>query len=385
MINFAARVEQAQERMAEANVGLMFLPPGANLFYLTGLRRHEGDNTDANAYGDWAVGGWLSQSGGAVLTAPRMGGGFFESEIVGKPWFEAVRVIVETEDPLDVMAEMIRRFPLDGTRVALDDRTWAHTALAFRRLLPETEFSLAREITEPMRMIKEPAARDRMRQAGVITAIAFQAALAHLKSGVTELEVATEIDYQMRLAGAEYTSFVTGIRFTGDGEPTSASLGRAGQRKLRAGDSVTFDFGCVYEGYCSDFGRSAFVGEPPGEYQRIHEIVLQAQREAMAAMKSGQITAKGANAIARGVIERAGYGESFTHRLGHGIGITVHEEPFLDNVIETVLQSNMTFTVEPSIRVPGRFSNRVEDVVQVTPDGAVSLYGTDHRLYIVEA
>jgi Xaa-Pro dipeptidase len=385
MIDFTARVEKARERMVDANIGLMFLPPGANLFYLTGLRRHEGDNTDANAYGDWAVGGWLGPSDGVVLTSPRMGSGFFESEIVGKPWFESVRIIVETENPLDVMAEMMRRFPLNGKRVALDNRTWAQTALAFRSLLPETEFALASEVTEPMRMIKEPAALDRMRQAGAITDIAFQAAMARLRTGVTELEVAREIDYQMRLAGADYTSFATGIRFTGGEEPASASLGRVGQRKLRPGDSVTFDFGCVYQGYCSDFGRSAFVGEPPKEYQRIHDIVLQAQREAMAAMKSGQITAREANAIARGVIERAGYGENFTHRLGHGIGITVHEEPFLDNVNETVLQSNMTFTVEPSIRVPGRFSNRVEDVVQVTPRGAVSLYGTDHRLYIVDA
>jgi Xaa-Pro aminopeptidase len=125
------------------------------------------------------------------------------------------------------------------------------------------------------------------------------------------------------------------------------------------------------------------VGEPPAEYVKVHEIVLRAQKEAMKAMKSGQITAREANAVARGVIEAEGYGDGFTHRLGHGIGITVHEEPFLDNVNDTVLLSNMTFTVEPSIRVPGRFANRVEDVVQVTETGGVSLYDTDHRLYVI--
>ena len=253
-----------------------------------------------------------------------------------------------------------------------------------RRASPKAEFVLASQITESMRMVKEPAAIELMRKAGKVTDAAFQAAMAMLKPGVTELQVANEIDYQLKLHGAEYTSFVTGVRFTSAQAAASAGVGRAGQRKLAAGDSVTFDFGCVYQGYCSDFGRSAFVGQPPPEYVKVHEIVLCAQKEAMKAMKSGKITAREANAVARGVIEAEGYGDSFTHRLGHGIGITVHEEPFLDNVNDTVLLSNMTFTVEPSIRVAGRFANRVEDVVQVTETGGVSLYDTDHRLYVID-
>lgn len=384
MIDFAARLENARSRMAEQGIGLMFLRPGANLFYLTGLRRHENDNTDANHYGDWAVGGYIGVDEGIVLTAPRMGGGFFESEVQDKPWFEAVRIIVETEDPDDVIGEVVGRFDLRGKKVALDDRAWAKSAISFLRLLPEAEFALASQVIDPMRMIKEEAALDYMRKAGEITDFAFQKAMARLKIGVTELEIANEIDYQLKVGGAEYTSFVTGVRFTRVEEPRGMGVGRASEKKLMPGDSVTFDFGCVYQGYCSDFGRSAFVGEPPAEYRKVHEIVLRAQREAMKAMKANQITASQANAVARGVIEAEGYGDGFTHRLGHGIGITVHEEPFLDNVNQTVLRSNMTFTVEPSIRVPGRFSNRVEDVVQVTEDGAVSLYNTDHRLYIIE-
>ncbi len=384
MIDFAARLETARSRMAEQGIGLMFLRPGANLFYLTGLRRHENDNTDANAYGDWAVGGYIGLDEGIVLTAPRMGGAFFESEVQDKPWFEGVRIIVETEDPDDVMGEVVGRFDLRGQKVALDDRAWAKSIMSFLRMLPEAEFVLASQVIDPMRMIKEEAALDCMRKAGEITDFAFQKALARLKPGVTELEIASEIDYQLKVGGAEYTSFVTGIRFTRIEKPSGMGIGRASEKKLMPGDSVTFDFGCVFQGYCSDFGRSAFVGEPPAEYRKVHEIVLRAQREAMKAMKANQITASQANAVARGVIEAEGYGDGFTHRLGHGIGITVHEEPFLDNVNQTVLRSNMTFTVEPSIRVPGRFSNRVEDVVQVTEDGAVSLYKTDHRLYIIE-
>nr|MBC7245997.1 aminopeptidase P family protein [Chloroflexota bacterium] len=383
MIDYLKRLNTARERMAERNIGLMFLKPGANLFYLTGVRRQEADNTDANAYGDWAVGGYIGLNDGIILTAPRMGGAFFQAEVEGKPWFDSVRLILESEEPEQVMRQVISRFDLRGKRVALDDRAWAQTVLAFRRLLPDAEFVLASAVVEPMRMIKEEAAIELMRKAGQITDGAFQRAIAMLKPGITELEVAREIDYQLKLLGADYTSFATGVRFTGPNQTTPEALGRATTRKLSPGDSVTFDFGCVYQGYCSDFGRSAFVGDPPAEYVKIHEIVLRAQREAMQAMKAGQITASQANRIARSIIEAEGYGEYFTHRLGHGIGITVHEEPFLDTVNQTVLQANMTFTVEPSIRIPDRFSNRVEDVVQVTPAGAVSLYSTDHRLYVI--
>ncbi|MGQ9492780.1 MAG: M24 family metallopeptidase, partial [Anaerolineae bacterium] len=321
---------------------------------------------------------------GFILTAPSLGGAFFQAEVEDKPWFESVRLILESEDPEQVMRQVISRFDLRGKKIALDDRAWAQTVLAFRRLLPDAELVLASTVTEPMRMIKEEAAIELMRKAGEITDSAFQQALAMLKPGVTELEVAMEIDYQLKRLGADYTSFVTGIRFTGPGRATPSALGRVTERRLSPGDSVTFDFGCVYQGYCSDFGRSAFVGDPPAEYIKIHEIVLRAQREAMQAMKAGQITASQADQIARSVIEGEGYGEYFTHRLGHGIGVTVHEEPFLDAVNQTVLQANMTFTVEPSIRIPDRYSNRVEDVVQVTPSGAVSLYTTDHRLYVID-
>jgi len=384
MIDYAARLRTARSRMAEQDIGLMFLPPGANLFFLTGIRRQENDNTDANAYGDWVVGGFVGLDGGIVLTAPRMGGAYFQSEAQDKPWFHSVRLILESEDPLQVMHQVLSQFKVHG-KVALDDRAWAQSTLAFRQLLPDTTFVLASQVTESMRMIKGEAELDLMRTAGQIIDGAFQKALARLRPGVTELEIAREIDYQLKLGGAEYTSFVTGVRFTGHGRSAMATgVGRAGQRQLMPGDSVTFDFGCVYQGYCSDFGRSAFVGEPPREYLQIHETVLRAQREAMQAMKAGQITASQANAVARAVIEAEGYGENFTHRLGHGIGITVHEEPFLDAINQTVLQANMTFTVEPSIRVPDRFSNRVEDVVQVTDRGAVSLYKTDHRLYVID-
>ena len=385
MIDFAKRLQTARERMAAAQIGLLFLMPGANLFYLTGVMRHEAGGTDHNAWGDWAVGAYIGLDGPIPLLAPRMGGAFFQTETGDKRWFDEARLIQETEDPLVVMRQTLSRFDLRGQRVALDDRAWAQTVATFRRLLPDTEFVLASTVLAPMRMIKDETELALMRKAGEITEAVFDKALARLKPGVSEFDIANEIDYQFKVHGAEYTSFVTGIRFVGPGRGRSDAAARATEKRLTAGDSVTFDFGCVYQGYCSDFGRSAFVGEPPAEYVKVHETVLASQRAAMEAMRAGRITAAEANPIARRVIEDAGYGPNFTHRLGHGIGVTVHEPPWLDVVDQTVLQAGMTFTVEPSIRVPDRFGNRVEDVVLVTPGGGESLYRANHRLYLVEA
>lgn len=382
MLDFANRLEALRARMEEQKVGLMFLTPGANLFYLTGIPHRDHYRTDHNAYGDWAVGGYIGLKERVILTAPRMGGEYFVSQVEGKPWFEPVRIIDESEDPLEVMRQVVSRFDLKGWRVAIEDHAWAETVQAFRLLLPETEFVMASKLIAPMRMIKSEAELDLMRKAGQICDGALQEALARLQLGVTAWDIENEIDYQLGMMGADFNSFPTNVLFTNPLKDPGLSLRKA-ERRLEPGDAITFDFGCIYKGYASDFGRTAFAGEPPAEYLRMHSLVLEAQQAAMHAMKADQITAAQANAIARSVIEKGGYGPEFSHRLGHGIGVTVHEPPWLDVVDHTVLRAGMTFTVEPSIRIPNGYHNRVEDVVLVTPEGGVSLYGTSRELYRV--
>ena len=384
-IDYPARLAAARERMAALGVGLLYLHPGANLFYLTGIHRQEEGGTDHNAYGDYVFGGYLGASGGVTLLAPRMGGAYWDGEAHDKPWIEAVRHIDESESPLDVMRQAVSHVlpSPQGAKLGLDDRTWARSVIALRQALPDAQLVLASELLMPLRMIKLPAELGLMRKAGDITELAFAAALERLKLGVTEHDIASEVDYQFKAHGASHTSFVTGMRFVGPAGGPGEGIGRVGMRQLAHGDTITFDIGCVYEGYCSDFGRTAYVGEPPVEFLRIHDIVLDAQRAGMDAMKAGQATGAQVNAAARKVIEDAGYGQYFTHRLGHGIGITVHEPPWLDVVEQTVLQANMTFTVEPSIRIPGRFGNRVEDIVCVTPTGGMPLYNAARELYVI--
>lgn len=380
-MDYAGRIGRLREGMEAAGIDLVYLTRGANLFYLAGIRRRLEHGTDHNAYGDWACGAYIGRDGGITILAPRMGGAYYQGEAAEKPWIAEVRLIQEAEAPGDVLAQTLAGFgPI--RRLALDDRTWVQQSLALGALLPDAEVSLASELLAPMRAIKDDDELAAMRRASEMADLVFARTLPILKLGVTEFEVAREVDYQFQLAGAEYTSFETGVTFSGGKGPGPGTI-RSGQRQLQPGDSITFDFGCVLDGYCSDFGRSAFAGEPNAEYRTVHATVLAAQAEAMKAMRAGQCTGAQANAIARKVIADAGYDAGFTHRLGHGIGVTVHEPPWLDVVEGGVLQERMCFTVEPSIRVPGRLGNRVEDVVLVTKDGGVSLNQAPHDLVIV--
>lgn len=380
-LDHAQRLEKLRARMEEQNVGLVFLRPEANLFYLTGIPHRDHYRTDHNAYGDWAVGAYIGLREGIVLTAPRMGGEYLIAQAQDKPWFDEVRTIDESEDPLDVMQQVLSRFDLKGKGVMIEDHAWAQTALALERLRPEAELALAGSLIAPLRAIKDEAELDLMRKGGQICAAAFQRALACLKLGVTAWDVECEIDHQLRQMGASFNSFPTNVVLSNPDKDPSRSIAKA-ERRLEPGDAVTFDFGCIFQGYASDFGRTAFAGEPPAEYRRMHDMVLEAQGAALEVMRAGQVTGAEVNATARKVIEEGGYGPEFSHRLGHGIGVTVHEPPWLDVVEDTVLEAGMTFTVEPSIRIPHGYCNRVEDVVLVTKDGGLSLYEAGRQLYI---
>jgi Xaa-Pro aminopeptidase len=231
-------------------------------------------------------------------------------------------------------------------------------------------------------MIKDEEEIAVMRHAAHIADRVLAVVLPLLKASLTERDVALEVDAQMVRLGAEGPSFTTNVFMMGPGEARDVSEKVSG-RPLVEGLSLSFDFGCVYEGYCSDFGRTVFIGEPSAEFWRAYDLVIAAHDEAIRAMKSGQITAEGANAVARKVLDDAGLGAHFRHRLGHGIGLDVHEGPFLTAGDTTVLQAGIAFTVEPSIFWPGHIGARIEDVVIVRPQGGEVLNEAGSALHVV--
>jgi len=273
--------------------------------------------------------------------------------------------------------------PADAT-IALDDRAWAETLLGLQAQRPAARFVSAAPIMRPLRLIKDADELAIIRQAGAITEAAFRDTLPKLRHGMTTLDLISEVDYQLKRHGSTAPSFVTsfyniGVKHPFDFHNREETL----LLPLDAPVSISFDFGAVYDGYCYDYGRSVFFGDPGPEYRRVHALVMAAQADGIAALRAGDTCAQ-ADATARTVIADAGYGAAFRHRLGHGIGMDVHEPPFLTVSDTTVLRPGMCFTVEPSIFILHQLGCRVEDVVVVRQGGGEPLTSGFQELLVVE-
>jgi D-alanyl-D-alanine dipeptidase len=378
-MDYSNRLKKIRDEMTRHGVDLLYLTRGANLWYLTGIRRRGAELTDHNAYGDYVCGAYLTQDK-ITLVGPRMGGSGWKTEAEGKSYITEVIIFDEHRDPVDVQKEVLSRY--NPHHIMVDDRAWAQTLTAIRRNIPTAELSLAGPSIFKMRMIKEAGEIAAMKAAGRLTDKVYSETVDYLKSGVTEVGVEKEIDRLYADYGAEQNSFVTAVRFRSPKKPSGTAPPH--KRKLEEGDSISFDFGCLLDGYANDFGRTAFCGKPPTEVEKIHTIVMESQARGIQKMVDGAITAEELDREARGIIEKAGYGDYFMHRLGHGIGVTVHEPPYLYRPDNTLLKTNMTFTVEPSILLPQSWSARVEDVVLVTANGGETFTKYHKELTILD-
>lgn len=383
MTRFERRLEQFRTQMAERGWAATMLAPSGDMEYLIGVRRQRPNATRSHMHGDWLYGALVTPTE-CLFVAPYLAHHFIEQQAQDKPW---ITDIIKIEDGADVAAlakQLLDKYDLAGKTLGIPREALASTLAEIQAIAPTTQFQTTWDIVGPMRAIKDAEEIELMRQASLVTDAIFDDVLRNLKRGMTGLEVMIEVEHQMLNHGTEGSSFVTGILIQGPGAGKSLEgVGRAGSIEVQPGRVVAFDFGVVLDGYVSDFGRTVHCGEPDAELRRIHELVMQSQADGMAAMKAGQITAEAANQAARKVIEEAGYGPNFFHRLGHGIGIDVHEPPFLANGDQTVLEAGMCFTVEPSIWVPEKCFTRVEDVVVVGPDGGTSLNTATKDMLII--
>ena len=190
--------------------------------------------------------------------------------------------------------------------------------------------------------------------------------LKEIRPGMTEKEIAARLNYLMVAAGAEKTSFDTIVASGPNGSMPHAV---PGMRKVREGDFITMDFGCVYKGYCSDMTRTVALGRPSDEMRNVYDIVLQAQLAGIAAARAG-VTGAAIDGAARKVIQDAGYGSYFGHSFGHSLGIDIHEAPNAAPGNDKPMPDGAVISAEPGIYLPGRFGVRIEDVMILRPDGA---------------
>ncbi len=221
------------------------------------------------------------------------------------------------------------------------------------------------DFLEQERMIKTPEEIEILKKAEAIGDAAFSDILGILKPGMTELEVAAELEYSMKKRGAEGLSFDT---IVASGINSSMPHAIPGNKKIEVGDFVTMDFGCIYNGYCSDMTRTVVIGKASDEQKKIYDIVLKAQLEAVAYIKAG-LKCIDVDRVARDIIAKEGYGEYFGHGLGHSVGLYIHELPALNVRDETILAEGMIETIEPGIYIPGFGGVRIEDMGVVTKDG----------------
>ena len=200
-----------------------------------------------------------------------------------------------------------------------------------------------------------------------------------IKVGVTEKEIALELDFYMLSHGAEAVSFET---IAVSGKNSSMPHGVPTDKKIENGDFITMDFGAVYNGYHSDMTRTVIVGEPTEKQKEVYETVLKAQTEALAVLKAG-VSGVDADKAARDIIDAKGYKENFGHGTGHGVGIEIHESPNLSPYSKAILETGNIVTVEPGIYIPDEFGVRIEDMALITEDGYINLTSCEKELIIL--
>lgn len=218
---------------------------------------------------------------------------------------------------------------------------------------------------EDIRLIKSKDEIEKIRKAASIADDGFTHLLSFIKEGMTEREIALELEFFMKKQGASGLSFET---IAASGARSSLPHGAASEKVIKNGEFLTLDFGCIYQDYCSDMTRTLAIGDVSSEMIDIYNIVLEANMKVLKSIKEG-MACRDVDAIARDYIKESGYGNNFGHGLGHGVGREIHEAPRLSPTGEMVLKSGMVVTDEPGIYLPGEFGVRIEDLVLVTKEG----------------
>src|SRR6266496_8948 len=349
---FQRRLERARSELKARGLDLLIATPGTNYEYLTGYNPGRSERLIALL---------LPVAGGPAIVCPS-----FEVERIKRH-----NVITdlhgweEQEDPHALVAEMARRIRAGARRhvVALESSTAYQTFLRLGRALGAWSFVDAAPVTERLRVIKSPEEVALLRRAIAITEDAMAATFAQLAVGTTEVQVSQALSREMEQRGAPGGGLV---QF---GPSSALPHGGPAGPKLERETGVLIDCGCRVGGYTSDITRTTWFGDhPPDEFRRVFNVVHDAQTAAMELGRPGT-PCEEMDRAARKVITAAGYGPSFTHRLGHGLGMDGHEPEYLVEGNKTRLEPGMVFTIEPGIYQLGKFGVRIEDDCVMTENG----------------
>jgi Xaa-Pro aminopeptidase len=362
---YANRLHAAAAAAADAGLAGLVITPGYDLRYLIGSRAETFERLTALV---------IPISGEPTVVVPRLELASLRDSAAVELALP-VRDWVDGEDPYDLVLAA-----LGGEQVA----TAVTDAMPALHLLPLTAKLgvlpvLATNVLRTLRMIKDPAEVDALRKAGAAIDRVHARVPEFLVPGRTEADVAADIGKAIVAEGHSAAAFI----IVGSGPHGADPHHEVSERELQAGDVVVVDIGGPYEpGYNSDSTRTYSLGEPSTEVAQRYSVLQRAQQAAVQAVRPG-VTAEQVDAAARDVLAEAGLAEYFVHRTGHGIGLSVHEEPYIVAGNDLPLRPGMAFSVEPGIYFPGKWGARIEDIVIVTEDGADPVNQRPHELIVV--
>ena len=365
------RLGRFRELQQAAGMDYVAIMPGANLVYFTGIHAHLSERPILALFP-------ADRNQKPALVVPEFEVGKFKTGPVPIDW--QIYAYPDGSNLGELFGRAARELGLDGKTIGMEP---AQMRMLEASLLtgsaPKVKFAPVEDLVAQLRMVKDADEVARMRRAISVPERVLAEAIAQIKPGMSELEVAGLL---MRVSLNQSMKEMVSFPLVQTGLSAAFPHAFAGGRSVQKGDLMVIDFGAVVDDYCSDITRTIAVGEPNGEMKHIYSVVQQANEAGRAAVKPG-IPCEEVDQAARDVVEKAGFGKYFIHRTGHGIGLEGHEPPYIVKGNKLMLQPGMTFTVEPGIYIEGKGGVRIEDDVLVTKDGGESLTTFSRDLTVV--
>jgi Xaa-Pro aminopeptidase len=364
---YRERVAGVRRGLAARGAAAAVFGLSSNLLYLTGFTDEPGER---------ALFLIVPSDGEATMVVPDL----YADQVEAHRPPATIRTWADGDDPARIVHEVADRWRKRAGSVLVDDSLWATFVLLLEEVFVGRSLGRVSDVVGPLRECKAPDEIGSMRKAGEIADRALEDALADPIVGLSERQLAWRLESAMYDHGAEGIAFET---LVASGANSALPHYRAGSRRIEPRDVVILDFGCRCGGYCSDVTRTVVCGEATGEIEDAYGAVRRAHREAMERVRIGT-AAESVDRAAREALIEAGFGSRFTHRTGHGVGLDVHEPPYIVEGNKDSLREGMALSIEPGAYWPGAFGVRLEDVVVVTSEGARPMTDASRTLRIVE-
>ncbi len=364
---YEGRCRQAQDYMAQQGIDYLFIGPGSDLRYLTGSAGMENERMMLFV---------VPQKGQPVMVVPAL-----EKLATSKyaTFFEMLDW-KDSEGPQGRLKQVLGEGGGRKVKGAVGSHLWSMFLLELQKALPESQWTTANEVLKLLQITKSAEEVRLLKQAAAIADKAFTDLIQLPFAGRTEREIMGEINRLLTGYGQEEMLFC----IVGSGPNGAQPHYHTGDRKIESGDVIVLDFGGSYQGYCSDMTRTVVVGKSKDpDFEKVYRLVNEARAAGHRQAKPG-VSCESVDEAARRVITEGGYGEYFVHRTGHGIGMEVHEEPYIVGGNKLPLEPGMAFSIEPGIYLPGRFGVRIEDIAIVTAEGEENINLSTHEVVTVK-